>query len=93
MKIKIKVTNEQEDGSEITYEVIADGRDVRKYEEHFETSWIATELSMTQVSQLAWVASRRQGLYEGDWASFDKINTDTTSSRYEAGEVESENPT
>jgi len=92
MKINLTVTNDL-DGQDQTYEVIADGRDVRKYEESFEISWLATDMSYIQMTQLAWVASRRHGLFEGDYAAFDKVNTGVKSKNLEAGEVDTANPT
>lgn len=94
MKIRLHVENEVPDqDQDQVFDVVSDSRDVRKYEEAFSTSWINTELSITQMAQLAWVTLRRQGLYEGDWPSFDKINIDVTSKVYEQGEVEAGNPT
>jgi len=92
MKISMHVTNDL-DGQDQEYDVVADGRDVRKYEEIFEISWLATDMSYIQMTELAWVASRRHGLFEGDYAAFDKINTGVKTVNLEQGEVEAGNPT
>jgi len=92
MKINIHVTNDL-DGQDQEYDVVADGRDVRKYEEIFQISWLATDMSYIQITELAWVASRRHGLFDGDYAAFDKINTGVKSTNLESGEVEAGNPT
>ena len=92
MKINMHVTNDL-DGQDQEYDVMADGRDVRKYEEIFGISWLATDMSYIQMTELAWVASRRHGLFTGDYDAFDKINTGVKTANLEAGEVEAGNPT
>jgi hypothetical protein len=93
MKIKLTIGMDKGDDQEESFDVIADGRDVRKYEETFAISWLATDMSYIQMTQLAWIAARRHDRFEGDYASFAAVNTGVRSENLEAGEVVAGNPT
>lgn len=54
-----------------TYEVVADGRDVRAWEAAYDLSYIGTPLTLTQLAQVAHLAAVRQGLFAGTWQDFD----------------------
>lgn len=66
MKQKFRV--EMEDGS--SWEVTADGRDVRTFEASTGESFISTALTYTQLSYLAAAASIRTAQYAGSVDSF-----------------------
>lgn len=70
MKIKIKIVLETPDG-EKTDTVTADARDVRAYESEFQTSFITSELSMTQLTQLSYVSMKRAKTFVGSYDVFD----------------------
>jgi hypothetical protein len=92
MRIPIKVVLEQ-DGNEQTETVIADSRDVRAYEAEFDRSFLTTDLSLTQISQLAFCALRRQGRFKGSWDVFDASAIDVEGADEDEGEVETPRPT
>lgn len=74
----MKVALETPDG-EKTDTVVADARDIRNYESEFATSFVTTELSYTQMTQLAYVAMKRQGIFKGSYDVFDSQCTDVDS--------------
>jgi hypothetical protein len=54
------------------YTVSTDGRDVRAWEATFGESWFEKDsASYTDVTFLAYSASKRAGLFGGDWETFD----------------------
>ena len=71
MKIKMKVVLETPDG-EKSDEVTADARSVRAYESEFGVSFITSELSMIQLTQLAYVAMKRAKTFAGSYDVFDE---------------------
>lgn len=70
MRVKIKITLETPDG-EKTDTVTADARDVRNYEAEFQVSFLTTDLSMIQITQLAYVTMKRLGMFTGSYDVFD----------------------
>jgi hypothetical protein len=56
------------DGAE--HEVEVDGRDVRAWEEEFDSSALASPPSVTQMTFFAWHAGRRVGLWTTAWGLF-----------------------
>jgi hypothetical protein len=93
MRIPIKVVLEEQDGQERTETIVADSRDVRAYEAEFDTSFLTTDLSVTQITQLAFCALRRQGRFRGSWDVFDSSAVDVEGVNAEEGEVDTERPT
>lgn len=69
MRIKVTLDRKRVDEPEQEFEVVADGRDIRKYEAEYEQSFL-THTDYTQVCQVAHTAMRRQGLYVGSWEQF-----------------------
>lgn len=68
MSLKQTFSVEMEDGSE--YEVTADGRDFRAWEAWKGESVIGSDASLTRLAEWAYLAGRRQGLWNGkyeDW--------------------------
>jgi hypothetical protein len=58
------------------FTVSTDGRDVRAWEATFEASWFEKDsASYTDVTYLAYSATKRAGLFEGDWEAFDAACT------------------
>jgi hypothetical protein len=53
------------------YSLVADSRDIRRWEAQFEASYLDGAFSFTKFAQLAYVAATRQGLYTGSWETFD----------------------
>jgi hypothetical protein len=70
MKITMKVVLETPDG-ETTEEVVADARDIRRYESEFDKSFVTSELSMIQMTQLAYVSLKRLKKFTGSYDVFD----------------------
>jgi hypothetical protein len=56
------------DGTEIAVEV--DGRDVRAWEEQFDSSALASPPSVTQMTYFAWHAGHRSGGTSMTWGEF-----------------------
>lgn len=75
MKTKIKIVLETPDG-EKTDTVTADARDIRNYEAEFQQSFLTTDLSMTQITQLAYVTMKRLGRFKGSYDVFDNQCTE-----------------
>jgi hypothetical protein len=93
MRIPIKVVLEEE-GKERTETVTADSRDVRTWESENSDSFLSSTLSVTQISQLAFYAMRRTGLFKGSWDVFDASAIDVEGvDDEEVGEVEPASPT
>jgi hypothetical protein len=96
MKIKMQITLDK-DGSEEKLDLVADDRDVRAYESEFSSNWLTTELSYTQLGQLAWLTARRQGKFKGSWDVFNAMAVEVTNApdpdEEEAGEVTPTRPT
>jgi len=93
VKIKMHVELEKSDGKLETFDVVSDARDIRGYEAEFKESWIATELSFTQMSQLAWITARRARKFSGSYDVWDAEAVDVSSSEEDEGEVETADPT
>ena len=70
MRVKIKITLETPDGDK-TDIVTADGLDVRNYETEFRKSFLTTETSYIQYTQLAYVTMKRLGRFKGSYDVFD----------------------
>lgn len=70
MKVRMKVVLETPDG-EKTDSVVADARDIRNYESEFDRSFLSTELSMIQLTQLAYVTLKRTKAFSGSYDVFD----------------------
>lgn len=70
MKVQMKVVLDTPTG-DLAQEVTADARDIRAYESEFGASFLTTELSMTQLTQLAYVTMKRTGRFTGTYQSFD----------------------
>jgi hypothetical protein len=70
MKVSMSVTLDK-DGEESVTRISADARDVRKYEGEFKASFLTTELSMVQLTQLAYVTMLRLGAFTGSYDTFD----------------------
>lgn len=51
--------------------VETDGRDIRRWESTYATSYVTAETSITQVTQLVHIAAVRAGQFRGDWEAFD----------------------
>lgn len=93
MHIPLKIELERADGEIEKIEVTADARDVRGYETEYKVSWLSTELSFVQLSQLAWITARRQKKFTGSYDVWDAQAIDVTSgSGDEAGEISSSDP-
>lgn len=92
MKINMSVTLETPDG-EKTDRVVADARDIRNYESEFGASWVTTDTSYTQTTQLAYVAMKRRGSFKGSWDVFDSQCTDIEGAPDEVEVSEPANPT
>lgn len=74
MKVSMKVV--LEDPEPRVFRLTADARDVRRYEGHFRQSFLTSELSMTQLTQLAWATMARRGLFKGSYEGFDEVCTE-----------------
>lgn len=72
MKVTMQVVLETPDGDK-TDAVTADARDIRNYEAQFGQSWVTTETSFTQMTQLAFVAMKRLGKFTGSYDVFDSV--------------------
>lgn len=70
MRVRMKVVLETPDG-EKTDTVVADARDIRNYESEFDRSFLSTELSMIQLTQLAYVTLKRGKAFTGSYDVFD----------------------
>lgn len=70
MRVKIKIILDTPDG-EKSDTITADSRDVRNYEGEFQVSFLTTELSMVQITQLAYVTMKRLGKFSGSYDMFD----------------------
>jgi len=70
--VRQRMTIEMEDGT--TYDVEADGRDIRAWEAEYAQSWLRTDTSATSVTQLAYLAGRRSGVLNGAWATYDSFD-------------------
>lgn len=54
-----------------TIDVATDGRDVRRWEMTYATSYVTAETTVTQITQLVHLAAVRGGHYSGSWEDFD----------------------
>lgn len=79
MRVTMKVILETPDG-EKTDTVVADARDIRNYESEFDRSFLTSELSMTQLTQLAYVTLKRLGRFAGSYDVFDSQCTEVEGS-------------
>jgi hypothetical protein len=70
MRVKLKITLETPDGDK-TDVISADGRDIRNYEAEFEKSFLTTETSYIQYTQLAFETMKRLGRFKGSYDVFD----------------------
>jgi len=70
MRVKLKITLETPDGDK-TDVIAADGRDIRNYEAEFKKSFLTTETSYVQYTQLAYVTMKRAGRFKGSYDVFD----------------------
>lgn len=61
------------EGKDEPIEVRVDSRDVRRWESEYEKSWLDNTMSLTTFAQLAWIACRRQKLFDGSWDDFDAV--------------------
>lgn len=90
MKTRIKIVLETPDG-EKTDQLVADARDIRSYESQFSTSFLTTDLSMTQITQLAFVTMKRLGQFTGSWDVFNSQCVEVESA--DDAEAEPDRPT
>lgn len=70
MRVQLKITLETPDGDK-TDTITADGRDLRNYEAEFQQSFLTTETSYTQYTQLAYVTMKRASRFKGSYDVFD----------------------
>lgn len=56
---------------EETFTLVADSRDIRRWESTFDASYLDGTFSFTKFAQLAYVAATRQGRFSGTWEAFD----------------------
>jgi len=70
MRVLMKIVLETPDG-EKTDEITADARDIRHYESEFDVSFLTSELSLIQLTQLAYVTMKRLKKFVGSWDVFD----------------------
>ena len=66
------MTIEMDDGT--SYDVEADGRDIRAWEAEHGRSWFAERLSFTNLAQVAYIAGRRTGVLNGAWPTYDDFD-------------------
>lgn len=79
-------------GAETTEKVVADGRDFRAYEAEFETSFFG-QTTYLQLTQIAFVALRRQKRFRGTWDDFNAQCIELEEQPSDVGEVDPERPT
>lgn len=59
---------EMDDGS--TLDIDSDARDVRAWEAEYGQSWMKADMSFTTLAQLAYLAGRRTGVFNGRWPTY-----------------------
>lgn len=67
-----QMTVEMDDGS--SYDMEADGRDIRKWEAEYEKSWLIERISFTSLCQLAFIAGQRTNVLNGQWPSYESFD-------------------
>jgi hypothetical protein len=70
---------EMDDGA--TYDIDADGRDIRVWESTYDQSWFAGGLSFTRVAQVAFLAGRRTGVLNGAYPDYDAFDAHCVEAR------------
>ena len=70
--MKISVICEMDDGK--TYIGAADARDIRRWESTYKTSFIGLEMSMTAITQLAYLALRRQHVVGDEYPTYEAFD-------------------
>ena len=63
---------EMDDGT--SFEVASDARDIRRWESEHGDSYIRTQISMTQIAQLVYLALRRTGQINGRYPSYEDFD-------------------
>jgi len=63
---------EMEDGT--VHEIESDARDIRKWEATYGKSFMTSELSFTEVAQVAYIAGRRTGVLNGTYPTYDAFD-------------------
>ena len=83
-----------DDGSIRAFRVTADDRETRAFEAEFQVLITDTTPDQAWLAKMAWLASRRRGLFDGTYADFDAQAAQVELVRDpETGEVQPADPT